>query len=301
MSRKNSFSLLLIIACIASSSIGRAQGSIPFAAQCTAKALTAFRALPQLAYECPADSNDYDERILKLSSRIAGLRKLTVELESFTNPAWWQTSIRELNFCEIHGSTGELTPDEKDQFKRGGDYTHRLYGDDHFRLIVVFDPCYQTGYNGSNLFLLYRPQQKVFVTQLIDGYFSRIENSIDMNVGWLGVQPIIEISTGNSMPPTFINYYFTIDLKTNNGVPKKLFKEGKKFTNEIRSAMLLEEPARLGLPPDADTLQVVKNKRLVKSFSTFAEDDHGKIDSNGGKMRRTVYRWNGRFYLPSRR
>ena len=122
-----------------------------------------------------------------------------------------------------------------------------------------------------------------------------------MNVGWLGIQPIIEISTGNSMPPTFVNYYFTIDQKTKKAVPKNLFKEGRKFTNEIRSAMLLDEPATSGLPLDADILQVVKNKDLVKSFATFAEDEHGKIESNGRKLRRIVYRWNGRFYLPSNR
>ena len=103
------------------------------------------------------------------------------------------------------------------------------------------------------------------------------------------------------MLTTFINYYFTINPKTHKAVPKNLFKEGRKFTNEIRSAMLLDEPANLGLPPGADILQIVKNKTLVKSFSTFVEDEHGKIESNGGKMRRTVYRWNGRFYLPSTR
>ncbi|HEX3280363.1 MAG TPA: hypothetical protein VHR36_03955 [Pyrinomonadaceae bacterium] len=299
MSRQSFYSLVPLIVCIASWSIALGQENIPIAAQCTAKALAASRALPQLTYECPADVNDYDERILKLPARITALRKLTLELESFTNPAWWQTSISALNFCEIHGSTGQLTPEEKEKVSMGGDFAHRLYGDDHFRLVVVFDPCYQAGYSGSNLFLLYRPQQKVFVTQLIDGYFSRIENSVDMNVGLLGAQPIIEISTGNSMPPTFTNYYFTIDQKTNKAVPKNLFKVGRKFTNEIRSAMLFDEPARLGLPIDADVLELIKNKRLVKSFSTFAEDERGKIESNGRKLRRTVYRWNGRFYLHS--
>lgn len=301
MSRPNFFALVLLIACAASPSITWAQESIPFAARCTATALAASRPLPQLAYECPADSNDSDESILKLPARIEGLKKVAAELESFTNPHWWQTGIRDLNSCEIHGSTGELTAEEKDKLRTGGDFDRRLFGDDRFRLVVVFDPCYQTGFNGSNLFLLYRAQGKVFVTQLVDGYFSRIENSIDMNVGWIGAQPIIEISTGNSMPPTFLNYYFTIDSKSNKAVPKNLFKVGRKLANEIHSAMLLDNPTHLGLPPDAGILQVVKNKSLVKSFSTFADDEHGKIDSNGRKLRRIVYRWNGRFYLPSNR
>ena len=161
-------------------------------------------------------------------------------------------------------------------------------------MVIAFDPCYQTGYNGSNLFLLYRPHEKVFVTELFDGFYTRIENSIEMNVGWLGTQPIIEIKSGNSMPPRLVNFYFTIDPKTNKAIPKNLFKEGKKFTNEIHSAMLLDNPVALG--PDADVLQVVKNKGLVKSFSTVEEDEHGTIDSTGQKLKRIVYRWNGRFY-----
>ena len=222
-------------------------------------------------------------------------------MESFTNPAWWQTDIRDLNFCEIHGSPGVLTLEEKDKLRIGGDYAHRLYGDDHFRLVIVFDPCYQTGFSGSNLFLLYRLQGKVFITQLIDGFYTRIENSIEMNVGGLGSQPIIEIITGNSMPPRFVNYYFTIDPKTNKAIPKNLFREGKKFTNELHSALLFADPVALGLPPDANILEIVKNKGLVKNFSTFEEDERGAIDNLGQKLRRIVYRWNGRFYLHSPR
>ena len=290
MSLRNFFSLVLLIIFAASPSV--AQKRIPFAVQCTDKALAALRALPQLVYDCPANLNDSEESILKIPARIDGLRKVTAELESFTNPAWWETDIRDLDSCEIHGSPGELTPDEKDKLRMGGDYDHRMFGDDRFRLVIVLDPCYQTGFNGSNLFLLHRRQGKTFVTQLIDGFYTRIENSIEMNVGWLGNQPIIEIITGNSMPPRFVNYYFTIDPKTNQAIPKNLFKEGKKFTNELGSAMRLD---------DANTLKIVKNKRLVKSFSTFEVDEHGPIDSLGQKLRRIVYRWNGRFYLPAPR
>ena len=90
-----------------------AQESMPFKAQCTAKALAATKPLPQLAYECPADLNDSDESVLKLPARMEGLRKLTAELESFTNPAWWQTEFREFKKCLIKRSTGEQPPQEK--------------------------------------------------------------------------------------------------------------------------------------------------------------------------------------------
>src|SRR6185295_4532970 len=102
MSRQNLFSLLLLVVCAAAPSLTPAQESISLAAQCTAKAHAASRSLPQLIYECPADVTDFDESILKLPARISQLKKLSAELESFTNPAWWQTSVSDLNFCEIH-------------------------------------------------------------------------------------------------------------------------------------------------------------------------------------------------------
>jgi hypothetical protein len=32
------------------------------------------------------------------------------------------------------------------------------------------------------------------------------------------------------------------------------------------------------------------------SFNAYEEDERGRINDNGRKLRRIVYRWNGRFY-----
>ena len=294
MSSQNFIRICLLILFAAPPSFGFAQEntSVP---SCTEKVHAALKPLPQLVYDCPEGLNDSDDGILKLPARFEGLRNVVAELQSFTNPAWWEATVSDLSFCDLHGTTGNLSTAEKDKLS-SGDYQNRLFGGDRFRLVLVFDPCYQVGYNGSNLFLIYRPQEKVFVSLLMNGFYTRVENSIHMGVGWHGGKPIIEVSTGNNMPPTLVNYYFTIDPKANLAVPAKLFKEGKTITNKVHSAMLLEDPAG-----SANVLRVIKAKRLVKSFSAFEADEHGKIGSLGQKLRRVIYRWNGRFYTRSNR
>jgi len=60
--------------------------------------------------------------------------------------------------------------------------------------------------------------------------------------------------------------------------------------------MLMNVPADVGLPKDAEALKVFSDNRLALSFSAYEEDERGKIDDNGRKLRRIVCRWNGRFY-----
>ena len=102
------------------------------------------------------------------------------------------------------------------------------------------------------------------------------------------------------MPPGLTYYYFVIDPKTNQAVPKKLFKEGAKLTNEIYSAMLFSKPKDLGRPKDAGELGLIRNNRLAPTFSVYGESENGKIDDNGRKLRRITYTWNGRFYTRGR-
>jgi hypothetical protein len=84
-----------------------------------------------------------------------------------------------------------------------------------------------------------------------------------------------------------------IARSTNKALPKKLFKEGNKLTNQIYSDMLMAEPKDLGLPKDTTELHIIRNHRLAPSFSAYVQDEHGPID---GRLRRIIYRWNGRFY-----
>lgn len=263
---------------------------------CTQAAFAAFKPLPKLEYECPDGQTDYGEEILKLPARLAAIHKLERSLESLTSAAWWNANVDDLNSCEIHGSVGKLTDEEKQRIT-DSDYELKIFGNHQVRLAVLADPCYATGYSGSNAFLLVQRAGKVFVTQVLDGYASRVGNSVGVDFANLNGQTIVEISTANSVPPSLWYHYFVIDPRTNKAVPKKLFKEDNKLTNEIYSDMLMGEPKDFGLPRDATELKVIRNGRLAPSFSAYIQDDKGKVED---RLRRVIYRWNGRFYVPGR-
>ncbi len=267
---------------------------------CKQSAFAAFKPLPKMEYDCAEGANDSDDKILKLPERLAAIRGLVKELEGFTNAAWWRAEIDDLNACKVHGSAGELTAEEKEGWKRG-DYSFDLFGNHEFRLALIADPCYQTGFSGSNAFLLYRKDGKVLVSQVLNGYYSRVDNSVGIDFANLNGQQLVEVATANSMPPSLVSYFFVIDPQTNKAVPKKIFKDGGKLTNQICSAMLMSEPADVGLPKNADELKIISSNRLALTFSAYEEDERGKIDSNGRKLRRIVYRWNGRFYAVQNR
>jgi len=272
--------------------------SVPCPAQkkqanvCSQATFAAFRRLPKPSYQCPEGFNEWDEQILKVPERIAELNRLAGELESLRDAAWWQARVGDLNACEIHGQAGALDAEESASLTRG-DYPINLFGDQSIRLIMVTDSCYQTGYNGSIAFLLYRFGGRVFVTKVLDGYYSRVDNSVGLDFANFNGQQIIEISTSNSMPPSVMNHYFVIDSKTHRAVPKNIFKVGRRLTNRISSAMILGEPAELGLPRNAQDMQLIRQHRLLPSFSVYTDLFAG---DGRNKLKRTVYRWNGRFY-----
>jgi len=264
---------------------------------CSQSTFAAYKTFPKLEYECDESLTDYDDKVLKLPQRLAAIRGVMKQLEGFTNDAWWRASVDELNACNVHQSAGALTDDEKQKWKYG-DYDFDLVGNHEMRMALLDDPCYQTGYQGSNAFLLYHKDGKVFVSQLLNGYYSRVDNSAGIDFAKLNGQQIIEVSTANSMPPSLVYYYFAIDPKTNKALPKKIFKDGKKLTNEIYSDMLMDDPKSLRLPKDATELNIIRHGRLAPSFSSYDVDDHGKIHGlENRNLNRTIYRWNGRFYV----
>ncbi len=269
------------------SALAQKQRAVPICRQATFSAL---KALPKMDYDCPEDVNDYDEKILKLPGRLASIQDVVKGLQGFTDPSWWEAPVDELNACEVHGGAGELTDDEKQQW-RYGDVVINVMGDQHVRLVIITDPCYQTGFGGSNAFLLFRHRTGVTVTQVLNGYYSRVDNSVGIGSANLADEQIIEISTGNSMPPSMLSYFFVIDPKTKTAVPRKLFKDGKRLTNEIYSAMLVREGLSGQNRPTE--LEVIKNHRLAPSFSAYQ-------DTGGPRLKRIVYRWNGRFYAPAK-
>jgi hypothetical protein len=261
---------------------------------CSEKAFGAVRPQPKLAYECSESLIDSDSRILRLPRRRAALARVVQTLRSFTNHVWWETSLAELNACELHNGAGELNEEEKARW-RTGDLFRWLFGDEQTRLVLIADPCYQTGFNGANAFVLHRRDGRVFVMQVLDGHYSRADNSVGINFANLQGQRIIEVTTGNSMPPSLVSYFFAID-RSGRATPKKIFRTEGHLTNEISSAMLLAEPRDLNLPAGASELNIIREGKLAPRFSAYEEHERGTIDANGRKLRRVVYRWNGRFY-----
>jgi hypothetical protein len=140
---------------------------------CRGTTFAGFKPLPELSYDCSEGLTESDEKILTLPERVEALSKATRELESFTDASSWQADVDELNACEVHNQAGQLSAEEKEKY-RSGDYRFGLFGNGSMRLVLLYDPCYQTGYNGSVAFLLYRTADKVYVTRLLDGYYSRI-------------------------------------------------------------------------------------------------------------------------------
>ena len=221
---------------------------------------------------------------------------LLSQLEALNSPGWWEAATDDLNICDFRRKPGVLSQPEAERF--GTNYASPLFGDSHIRLAVLPDPCFQTQYNGANVFVLYRKGPRVFATEVIDGFFSRAEDAVNVNFATLDREEIIEVETGTGgLHPEMTNYYFTIDPKTNRAVPKNLFLDEKGPTNQITSALLMSDPEDFGLSADAVALKVIDKHKLAESFSVYQEVfEGGKIDDNGRMLNRTVLRWNGKVY-----
>lgn len=257
---------------------------------CRKQVLAALKPMPELSYQCNEQLNDYDEKMLKLPERVAAIKKLMLELASFNDAAWWSADTVDLSVCDFTGAAGALTRDQRQSFV-GGEYSFWLFGNDRIRLMLIPDPCYQTEYGGSNAFLLYRNGGRVSVTQVLDGYFSRADNPLTMAFAQQSGEEIIEIATGSGgLTPSLTNYYFVIDPRTNQAIPKNLFRGEHGPTNEISSAMLFNAT------PATTPLRVVHDQSLSPSFIIYIDNEKGKIDDNGRTLSRKILRWNGKFY-----
>jgi len=279
--------LLTLIAGFSTPSHSFQQRSQP-ALVCRKSALAALKPIPKLSYPCGSDQTEWDEKALKLPARVSAIKTFISELSSFSDPSWWATSVQDLNVCDFTQAPGALTSDQRQAFA-DGDYSSWLFGNDHIRLALIPDPCYQTEYGGSNAFLLHRNLDHVFVTQVLDGYFSRADNSVNIAFAKLNTQEIIEISTGTGgLNPTLTNYYFAVDPHSHMAVPKNLFNGDHGPTNQTSSAMLFNDTV--------EPLQVLRAHSLTQSFVIYVDDAKGKIDDNGRSLSRKVLRWNGKLY-----
>jgi hypothetical protein len=254
---------------------------------CKRPVLAAVKPQPDLSYPCDEQLQDWDEKILKLPARTAAIQSLMSDLSSYSDAAWWSADVVDLGVCDFTMQPGALNRDERREFLN--DYLFWLFGNDRMRLMLVSDPCYQTQYGGSNAFLLYRDGGRVVVSQVLDGYFSRADNSVNVDFAKLGTEDIVEVSTGSGgLNATLTNYYFAIDPRSKRAVPKNLFLGEHGPTNEISSAMLLET--------GPEPLKLVRGHALAPSFIVYVDTDNGKIHDSGRSLARKILRWNGKLY-----
>lgn len=292
------FSLAALASAAGAQKLRDAQQRAPISV-CRQDVYAALRTLPKLVYDCPEGLSDSDDKLLNLPERRSAINQLVEELKTFNDPPWWQASVDALNVCDFHGNAGSLTAPEKEKLN-GGDYQFQLFGNQQLRLVLISDPCYQIGYSGSIAFLLNRNKGRVIISQLLDGYYSRVDNSIGVAFAQLNGEQIIAVETANNMPPGLTYYFFHVDQHTGKAIPKSLFRDGKELSNKIYSAMLLGEPAEFGALKNASELNVIRGNRLAQTFSAYEESERGRINDNGRRLRRVGYRWNGRFYAAVR-
>jgi hypothetical protein len=281
--------LIFIIAiCLAGSSYSFAQRRQPVLV-CKRPVLAALKPPPKLNTYCGQQASDWDERILKLPARVPAMKGLMSELASLSDAAWWSADPVDLSVCDFTQKTGALTPDQRQDFLQG-EYLLWLWGNDRIRLMLIPDPCYHTEYGGSNAFLLYRTGGKVVVSQVLDGYFSRADNSVGLGFAKLKTEEIVEVSTGSGgLNPSLTNYYFAIDPRTKQAVPKNLFRDEHGPTNQVSSAMLLEASG-------TEPLKVLRGNALAPSFVVYVAREKGKIEDSGRTLSRKILRWNGNVY-----
>jgi hypothetical protein len=48
--------------------------------------------------------------------------------------------------------------------------------------------------------------------------------------------------------------------------------------------------------PVSAPLKIVRGQTMALSFSTYVDDENGKIEDNGRTLTRKILRWNGKIY-----
>jgi hypothetical protein len=256
--------------------------------RCTAKALSALIALPKLEYEC---EGHYDKD-LKSPARRDALKDYLQELESsFVGADWWATPVKDLNLCAITNEARALNKDERDELI----YKTNLYGDDSTRLVVVVDPCIWYSFSTLNAYVLQRVGSRVYATQVLDAYYTRIDAAINMALAEHNGEKLVMVETHTSdgfMPPSLYTTYafYTVNPRSHRAVPKKLFKEDGRLTHEFRcDDYLFSDEEDVKLAGRWRAPEIIRNGRLSPRFTVYTPIKH--------RLARSTYVWNGKFYM----
>ena len=264
--------------------VAQEQGKKP-PLRCTKEALAAFIPFPKLDYECQKHEDDN----LKSPERRAALKAYLRKLESsFSNSDWWLTPVEDLIVCSVIHEARAMSDEERRYFS---EENIDLYGDKTTRLVVTFDPCIFYSYQTLNAFILQRSGDRVFATQVLDAYYTRIDAAVDMKIAEQNSEKVILVETHTSdgtMPPSLYTTcsIYTIDPRSQRAIPKKLFKEGRKLTNKFTWDNYLFEDEKLAARWRAP--EIIRNGRLASRFYVDTLFKH--------RLVRNAYVWNGKYY-----
>ena len=253
--------------------------------RCTKEALAAFIPFPKLDYECRERQDDS----LKSPERRAALRAYLRELESlFNNADWWLVPVEDLNVCSVIHEARAMSDEERHNFNEESIY---LYGDKSTRLVVTVDLCIFYSYTTLNAFILQRGGDRVFATQVLDAYYTRLDAAVDMGIATQNSEKVILVETHTSdgtMPPSLYTTcsVYAIDPRSHRAIQKKLFKEGRKLTNKFTWDNYLFEDEKLAKQWRAP--EIIRDGRLVPRFYVYTLFKHRFV--------RTAYAWNGNYY-----
>lgn len=253
--------------------------------RCTAVALAALKSIPKLEYDC---SGNTDED-LKSPERKAALRTFLKEIKTvYADDAWWAISVEDLKQCALTNEARELTEDEQEQLR----YKIDLFGDGSTRLLTVVDPCIWYSSNTLNSYILQRDGNRVYATQVLNAYYTRIDEAVAMEVAEYNGERLIFVYTNTSdgmMPPSPFTtcYVYTINPRAHRAVPKNIFFD-KKLTNRFRydDYLFADEDEKLANRWHAP--EFVHNGKLASRFIVYNLYKH--------RLSQETYVWKGRYF-----
>jgi len=259
--------------------------------RCTKEALSALKPIPQFDYECA----EREEDNLKSPERRAALKDYLGELEStFRDANWWAAPVDDLNVCSIIHEGRAMTAAERRDILGNNDEIN-LYGDGSTRLVVVVDPCIKYSYSTVNAYVLQRANNRVYVTQVVDSFYSRADNAVRMRLAAQNGERLMIIEKGlvdGLMPPQVKVTWaiYAINPNTYRAVPRKIFKEKGKLTNEMAwDAPPFEEDEANNRWRDPE---LDRNGKLLPRFYVYYPYK--------GRLGRDTYVWNGKYYAHTR-
>jgi hypothetical protein len=270
---------------------------------CTKEALAALKSFPKLDYRC---GEGHDDELKDSPRRRAALKAYLTRLESGAGARWWAAPVDELNACAIAKEARTLTDDERSEL----DSSAKISGDESTRFLVVPDPCVKFSYITRNAFVLQRADSRVYATQVVDAFYTRIDPGVEMELARQNGETLVIVQTTDEPTPTpeFSNYsirgigqstysIYAIDPATHHAKPKNLFMNGGKLTHVLFfEAYLLDDEK---LEKQWHSPELVHNGTLAPRFQVYSLTDNRGMEAKPlRKFLVETYVWNGQFYAP---